>query len=71
MGSNGRSLRDAVITGGVSGLVATFLGQHGVPAVEAVPIGMFVSGVVARGYRMLRAKYPWLSVLLGEDTPPS
>lgn len=61
MNATGKSARDGAIPGGVAAVLATVLQQHGVSAYEAVLIAGAAAFVVARAYRLLRARWPLLA----------
>lgn len=61
MNATGKSTRDGVLPGGTAAIVATLLQQHGVSASEAVLISGAAAFIVARAYRLLRARWGWLS----------
>lgn len=68
MGNNGKSLRDALLSGGPAGMITALLVQHGVDAVTAVATGTFCAGVITRAWRLLRTRYPVLGQIVGDET---
>lgn len=62
MGSNAKSVRDMLLTGGPGSVISTLLAsEYHVPAMTAVVIGMAFSFAAPRAYRLLRARWPWLA----------
>ena len=70
MGSNGKSVRDALLTGGPAGLITALLVQYaGMDAILATSLGIVAGGIVTRGWRLAREQWPVLGKLLGDEAP--
>ena len=65
MGANGKSIRDALLTGGPVAVVVIALQRAGFSVEESVFAAPFVAGFAMRLYRALRSRWPWLEALDG------
>lgn len=61
MGANMKSARDAVIPGGVALFVAGILEHAGLDPYYASAVGVVAAWAVARAYRIVRRRWPWLA----------
>lgn len=61
MKPNLKATRDSLLSGGTAIAIAQVLTDHGIDVGTAILVALAGTFIVARGYRVLRKRWPWLS----------